>query len=81
MPDTLKNSCKYCTALEYHNGKYRCKLDYKIESIIYLDNSFKAIPQEKCPKPITFDAYFQIIQARENIARVKKSNIDLKSIS
>jgi hypothetical protein len=44
MPDTLKNSCKYCTALEYHNGKYRCKLDYKIESIIYLDNSFKAIP-------------------------------------
>ena len=71
----MKKSCKYCIALEYHNNKYFCRLGYKIESVIYLDKSFKAFPQEECPKPPTFDAFFTILQDRENVDRDKLRSI------
>lgn len=81
MPDKIKQTCAGCRALDLIEVKSRCKLSYKIKTTRLLDGSFETIPLEPCPKPLTFDAYFQITQARENVARVKKFNIDLKSIS
>jgi len=81
MPNTMKNTCKGCRALEWSTPNYKCKLGYEIDTIYDLTGIIEIFPLEPCPKPLTFDAYFQITQAKENLARVQKFNIDLKSIS
>ena len=75
----MKNTCWGCKALEWNPPLYQCKLTYEIETIHCLAGTTEIIPLEPCPKPLTFDAYFQITQANENLARVKKFNNDLKS--
>ena len=79
MPDTMKDTCKGCRALEYSSPTYNCKLEYEIDTIRDLAGTLEIFPLEPCPKPLTYDAYFQITQAKENEARAKKFNHDLNA--
>jgi len=65
----MKKSCKNCTALHYHNRDYHCKLQHKLKSYKLLDNTMGAYPLEECPKPLTYDAYFTILQNRNAIRK------------
>jgi len=67
---TMKSNCKGCRALKWNHSGHTCKLDYEIDTIHYLDGSLEIFPLEPCYKPLTFDAYFKIIQSRENAARL-----------
>lgn len=71
MPNTMKQTCQSCRALQWNYPDYLCKLEYKMETVRQLDGSFKNIPLEPCPKPLTFDAYFTIVQDRERADRKK----------
>jgi len=81
MSDTMKHNCTNCRALYLMARDHLCKLNYKVNTRKLLFDFLEVYPLEPCPKPLTFYAYFQITQARYNLARVKKFNIDLKSIS
>ena len=81
MPDKIKQTCAGCRALEWASPVYKCKLNYEIDTIRDFTGKLEVFPMEPCPKPKTFDDYFQITQSRENKARVAKFNNDLKSLS
>ena len=71
MPNTMKQTCQGCRSLQWNYPDYLCKLEYKMQTVQQLDGTFKNIPLEPCPKPMTFDVYFTIVQDREIAAREK----------
>jgi len=77
MSSILKHTCRGCRALEWNYPDYLCKLEYKMKTIRQLDGSFEIIPLESCPKPLTFDDYFTIVQDRENADRDKSRRDNL----
>jgi hypothetical protein len=66
MSGRIKDTCRGCRASEWKPGKYTCKLNYDIDTIHNIDGTIEIFPLEPCPKPLTFDAYYQIVQALEN---------------
>jgi len=70
MPYTMKNTCKGCKALDWGYESYSCKLNFKMQTIRQLDGTLSNTPMEPCPKPLTFNDYYQIIQAKENIIMI-----------
>ena len=69
----MKKSCKNCKALSIQYPDMSCKLDFKVERIIYEKEVIRLIPLVQCPKPLTYDQYFTIVQERETAERdIKK---------
>ena len=62
-------SCKGCRALLVHYPNMECKLGFKVDRIIYEKEVIRLIPLVPCPKPLTYDKYFTIVQDREIAAR------------
>lgn len=65
-------SCKGCRALLVHYPDMFCKLDFEVERIIYEKEVIRLIPLVTCPKPLTYDKYFTIVQDRETAERDKQ---------
>ena len=81
MSHTMKHNCANCRALDLMARDHSCKLNYKTNTRKLLFDHLETYPLEPCPKPLTFDDFFQITQARETLTRVNKINIDLRSNS
>lgn len=60
----LKKSCKGCRALEGFEFDYRCTLGYRltVDTIgeFYGRSIYQAKPLEDCPKPKTYNKYFEL---------------------
>ena len=62
----MKTNCNGCRALEYTSYNYSCRLGYKIITRPVFKDIPEGIPQEECPKPLTYDRFIAIIQDRQN---------------
>ena len=68
----IKSNCNGCRALSYIDMNYKCRLGYKLITRPIFDDVPEGIPQEECPKPLTYDRYFTIVQDRETEERDKQ---------
>ena len=68
----MKKSCDGCKALSIHYPDMFCKLGFKVERIIYEKEVIRLIPLVQCPKPLTYDKYYTIVQDRQTAERDKQ---------
>ena len=61
----MKKNCNSCRAIGGIYPNMYCRLGFKIGRVISLGIVSSFVPLEECPKPLTFDAYFTIVQDRE----------------
>lgn len=56
----MKKSCEGCKALNSNNNLYlwQCDLNYRIDG-------HKGIPLEGCPKPLTYQKWFDLKELKE----------------
>ncbi len=60
----LKLKCGSCRALDTSNYTARCMLGYKVETtrkVALTLTIYDGKPQEPCPKPLTNDAFTELI--------------------
>jgi len=61
----MKRTCFGCRALDFNGEQKRCDLGYKqIWKPLYNTLRREPIPAEECPKPRTYDKYFELLNAK-----------------
>lgn len=67
----MKTNCNGCRSLCYIDTEYTCRLGYKLFTLPIFGKPPIGVPKEECPKPLTYDKYYTILQDRETADRDK----------
>lgn len=61
----MKRTCNGCRALEISRGYYYCDLGYEVEQqTVERVINISAKPLQECPKPMTYNEYYKILDSR-----------------